>query len=229
DLCPAGSDPCIVNTTISLAPGSVIDLSGRTLQLGAAARVTVGAGQVQILAGAVTLLAGARITGATGVAASTLEIDTTGSITLQAIGSTRSRIDVSNSVNGEGALTLNAGGAINAAGDIVADGTGTEASGGNIMLTSSAGGVFLSGAVSSNGGSDAGGGLISVVAQGGKIDVGQLVDLSGGEFDGGELDLIASGDVIVRQDINVNGGGLSGSGGTVFIAAGGTATVLGNI
>src|SRR5262249_27592287 len=89
--------------------------------------------------------------------------------------------------------------------------------------------AFLSGSVSSSGGSDAGGGLISVVAQGGQIDVAQLVDLSGGEFDGGELDLIASGDVIVRQDINVNGGGLSGSGGTVFIAAGGTATVLGNI
>jgi len=57
----------------------------------------------------------------------------------------------------------------------------------------------------------------------------QTVDLSGGEFDGGELDLTASGNVIVRQEINVSGGGLSGSGGTVFITAGGTATLLGNI
>jgi cysteine-rich repeat protein len=231
DLCPAGADPCVVNTTITLTPGSVIDLAGRALQLGTAARVTIGAGQVQILAGSVSLLAGARLTGATGVAPSTLEIDSTGSITLQAIGSTRSRIDVSNSVNGGGAITLNAGGAITAAGDIVADGTGTEASGGTIMLTSSAGGVFVSGSLSSSGGSDAGGGLISVFAQGqgAKIDVAQPVDLSGGEFDGGELDLVASGDVIVRQDINVSGGGLSGSGGTVFISAGGTATLLGNI
>jgi cysteine-rich repeat protein len=229
DLCPAGADPCIVNTTITLSPGSVIDLAGRALQLGAAARVTVGAGQVQILAGPVTLLAGARITGATGVAASSLEIDSTGSITLQAIGSTRSRIDLSNPVNGEGAITLNAQGAITAAGDIVADGTGTEASGGTIMLTSSAGDCFVTGSLSSNGGSDAGGGFISVMVQGGKIDVAQPVDLSGGEFDGGEVDLIASGDVIVRQQINVSGGGLSGSGGTVFISAGGTATLLGNI
>src|SRR5262249_58617470 len=66
-------------------------------------------------------------------------------------------------------------------------------------------------------------------AERGNADVAQPVDLSGGEFDGGELDLTASGDVIVRQAINVNGGGLSGSGGTVFISAGGTATVLGNI
>src|SRR5262245_27440768 len=153
DLCPAGSNPCIVNTTITLAPGSVIDLAGRALQLGAAARVTVGAGQVQILAGPVTLLAGARITGATGVAPSTLEIDSTGSITLQGTGSTRSRIDLSNGVNGEGAITLNAKGASTAAGDVVADGTGTEASGGTITLNSSAGDCFVTGSLSSNGGS----------------------------------------------------------------------------
>ena len=128
-----------------------------------------------------------------------------------------------------GTITLNAGGAITAAGDIVSDGNGTEASGGVIMLTSAAGDVIVSGSLSSNGGSDAGGGFISVVAQGGKIDIAQPVDLSGGEFDGGELDLTASGDVIVRQEINVSGGGLSGSGGTVFITAGGSATLLGNI
>src|SRR5262249_13540825 len=103
DLCPAAQDPCIVNTALTLTPGSVIDLGGRALQFGPAARVTVGPGQVQILAGPVALLGGARITGATGVAPSTLEIDSTGSIVLQAIGSTRSRIDVSNGVNGSGA------------------------------------------------------------------------------------------------------------------------------
>ena len=35
--------------------------------------------------------------------------------------------------------------------------------------------------------------------------------------------------MIVRQEINASGGGLSGDGGTVFISAGGTATLLGNI
>ena len=55
------------------------------------------------------------------------------------------------------------------------------------------------------------------------------MDISGGEFGAGELDLMASGDVIVRQGINASGGGLSGDGGTVFISAGGTATLLGNI
>src|SRR5262249_4945272 len=101
-----------------------------------------------------------------------------------------------------GTITLNASGAITAAGDIVSDGNGTEASGGVIMLTSAAGDLILAGSLSSNGGPDAGGGFISLLgAQGGKIDIVQTVDLSGGEFDGGELDLTASGNVIVRQEI----------------------------
>ena len=82
DLCPSAADPCEVNTAITVDPGSVIDLTGRALQLDAAARVTLGAGAVQILAGSVRLLPGARITGATGSAPSSLEIDTTGDIVL---------------------------------------------------------------------------------------------------------------------------------------------------
>jgi len=31
DLCLAGQDPCLVNTTIMLTPGSVIDLAGGAL------------------------------------------------------------------------------------------------------------------------------------------------------------------------------------------------------
>src|SRR5262249_9617352 len=34
DLCPAAQDPCIVNTALTLTPGSVIDLGGRALQFG---------------------------------------------------------------------------------------------------------------------------------------------------------------------------------------------------
>src|SRR5262249_24393183 len=197
---PPGRTHAFVNTTITLAPGSVIDLAGRALQFGAAARVTIGAGSVQILAGPVSLVARARITGATGVAPSPLEIDSRAA--------SRSKAPAARGVGSTcparckgGTITLNASGAITAAADIVSDGNGTEASGGVIMLTSAAGDFIVSGSLSSNGGSDAGGGFISLVAQGGKIDIVQTVDLSGGEFDGGELDLTASGNVIVRQEI----------------------------
>jgi hypothetical protein len=63
DLCASAVDPCVVNTSLTIDPGSVIDLGGRALNSGAAARVTIGAGTVSISAGAVRLLPGARITG----------------------------------------------------------------------------------------------------------------------------------------------------------------------
>src|SRR5262249_59600658 len=105
---------------------------GRGLQLDAAARVTLGAGTVQILAGSVRLRPGARITGATGAAPSSLEIDTTGDITLEASGSTLSRIDLSAAPNSGGSITLKAGGAITVAGLVLSNGPSTEARGGSI-------------------------------------------------------------------------------------------------
>src|SRR5262245_24126222 len=72
DLCPPAADPCAVNTTLTLDPGSTIDLGGRALHFGAAARVTVGAGQVQIFAGPVRFLPGARVLGSGGFVGSDL-------------------------------------------------------------------------------------------------------------------------------------------------------------
>src|SRR5262249_51400570 len=160
DLCPSAQDPCEVNTALTVDPGSVIDLTGRGLQLDAAARITLGAGAVQILAGSVHLLPGARITGATGAAASSLEIDATGNIALDASGSTLSRIDLSAAPVAGGTITLKAAGAITVAGIIASNGPSTEASGGTIALTSAAGDLVVSGTLSSNGGSDGSGGFI---------------------------------------------------------------------
>jgi hypothetical protein len=39
DLCAPAADPCVVNTALTLTPGSVIDLGERALQFGPAARV----------------------------------------------------------------------------------------------------------------------------------------------------------------------------------------------
>src|SRR5262245_60800304 len=91
-LCAPAADPCVVNTTLTLDPGTTIDLGGRALTFGAAARVTVGAGTVDILAGPVRLLPGARIMGSAGFVGSTLTITSTGSISLAALGDTLRRI-----------------------------------------------------------------------------------------------------------------------------------------
>jgi cysteine-rich repeat protein len=225
DLCAPAADPCVVNTALTLTPGSVIDLGGRALQFGPAARVVVGAGDVLVKAGPVELQAGARITATTAVALTTFEMDSSDTIRLDALGSTRSRIDLSAAALA-GSLTLNAQNGITVAGDLIADGTSSEGSGGNMTLLTTTGDVLISGSLSVQGGSDADGGTIFIQAPG-KVDLSQVIDISGGDFGAGELDVTAGGDAIVRQNINASGGGLSGDGGTLSIDAGGSISLLG--
>src|SRR5262245_40053025 len=225
DLCPPAADPCVVNTTLTIAPGSVIDLGTRALQFGSAARVTVGVGAASISAGPVRLLGGARITGDATVGNSSLEITSSGNISVEAIGSTKSRIDMSAELIA-GSITLHATGAITVAGDLASAGRSQDADGGLIMLMADTGDVLVTGSLSAPGGSMSGGGSIFISA-GGNIDLAQIVDVSGGDFGGGDLDLQATGNVIVRRDVLAGGGGFSGDGGSLSIDAGGTATVLG--
>ncbi len=214
-----------MNSALTLTPGSVIDLGGRGLQFGPAARVIVGAGDVVILAGPVQVQAGARIAGTAGLALTTFEIDSTGAIRVDATGGTRGRIDLS-ADEIAGSVTLSAQTGITVTGDLIADGTTPDGSGGSINLLTAGGDVLVSGSLSVQGGSNADGGLIFAQAPG-RVDLSQVVDISGGDFGGGELDIAAGGDAIVRQSVNASGGGLSGDGGTLSIDAGGSITVLG--
>src|SRR5262245_62972093 len=173
----------------------------------------------------VRLLPGARITGEATVGNSSLEIASSGSISVEAIGSTRSRIDMSAELIA-GSITLRAAGGITVAGDIVSAGRSQDADGGLIMLEATAGDVLVTGSLSAPGGSRSGGGSLFLAA-GGTLDLAQIVDVSGGDFGGGDLDLQASGNAIVRRDVLAGGGGFSGDGGSLSIDAGGTATVLG--
>jgi cysteine-rich repeat protein len=225
DLCSPAADPCVVDTTLTLTPGSDIDLGARTLQIGSAARVTIGAGTVSISAGAMRMLAGARITGSAGIGGSNLEVHSTGAITMEAAGSTKSRIDLSADALA-GGVTLYAASGITVAGDIVSAGRDAEADGGFILLDGGAGDVGITGSLSVKGGSDSGGGTIFLMS-GGNVDIAQVIDVSGGDFGGGELDVSADGSVIVRKDIMADGGGFSGDGGALSIDARGSVTILG--
>src|SRR5262245_52797875 len=159
DFCPLAADPCVVNTTLTIAPGSVIDLGTRALQFGSAARVTVGVGSASISAGAVRVLAGPRVTGDATVGNSRREITLTGNISVEAIGSTKSRIDMSAELIA-GTITLHADGGITVAGDIAAAGRDQDADGGLIMLEAAAGDVAVGGSLAAQGGSLSGGGSI---------------------------------------------------------------------
>jgi hypothetical protein len=93
DLCAPSADPCVVSSTLTIGPGSAIDLGGRALHFGGAARVAIGVGAVTIAAGPVRFLPGASITGGSGIGGSNFEVTSTGTISVEGSGSTKSRID----------------------------------------------------------------------------------------------------------------------------------------
>src|SRR5262249_3600594 len=131
DLCSPASDPCVVNSSVTLTPGSIIDLGGARLHFSSPPPRPAGRGGVHISAAPLRRLAGPRLTGDPGIGGSNLEIDSSGSIAVEAIGSTKSRIDMS-AQSIAGSIALQAATGITVAGDIVSDGHDPEADGGFI-------------------------------------------------------------------------------------------------
>jgi cysteine-rich repeat protein len=227
DLCPSGSDPCVVNTAVTVGGGSVIDVGSRALEFGAAARVGVEAGVTKLVAGSIRLAPGARITGSSGSGVVSVELVSAGSIALEAAGTTSSRIDVSSNLI-TGAILLRAQTGIVLAGNLFAEGRATEVDGGLVDVSTAAGDVVVSGLLSVNGGGLAGGGEIDLDA-GGTVTLGSVVDISGGDFGGGYLDVSAGGDVTIGRDVLASGGGLAGDGGFVSVDTRGAVRVQGAI
>ena len=215
---PPAPDPCVVNTPLTLTPGSVIDLGGRALQFGPAARVVVGAGDVVIMAGPVQLQPGARISGTGGLAITNFEIDSTGSISLEAMGSTKSRIDLS-AEQIAGSVTLSAQAGITVAGDFDRRTRTPPTAAAARSSSSPRRATCWSAARSPSRAARTPTAAAIFIQAPGKVDLSQMVDISGGDFGGGELDIVAGGDAIVRQDVNAAGGGFSGDGGALSIDA----------
>src|SRR5436309_6232335 len=113
DLCAANADPCVVDGTISVTTGSTLDLGARALEVTRTGTLDVGGGTMTIRAGSLRLVAGAVLSGRGG----TITIVTTGPISVEASGTTQSRIDVSNGAQG-GAIDLTAGGPVTVAGTL---------------------------------------------------------------------------------------------------------------
>jgi hypothetical protein len=160
-----------------------------------------------------------------------VRIQASGNCDLQGVSGTRSRIDVSANAGG-GLIDLRCGGNISLNGRLIADNLRSTADGGTIVVA--AGGNLTSNStpqteISAQGGSQAqrGGGAISLDA-GGDLNLATNTILNVNGSSGGSLDLTAGGAVSMGGATgNASGGG--GSGGTVTISAGKSATVAGAI
>src|SRR5689334_24208924 len=81
DVCPPGADPCIVTKTITVAPGSTLDLGTRALDVKSTGSLNVAGGTMTILAGSVLLEPGATLDGSeVGSALPTIVVTTPGRI-----------------------------------------------------------------------------------------------------------------------------------------------------
>jgi cysteine-rich repeat protein len=196
DVCAPSDDPCTVNGTIIVEPGSVLDFGSRALVLpgrsGNRLELDTGTGvrTMTILAGSLTIEPGSLIRANGGI----VDIQTLGSVIVRASGSTLGRIDVSDPVL-PGILDIETTGPdadVIIEGVLTGAGTGTE--GGNTSIDISASGatsggdVVLQGQILAGGGGDAFGGDVSIVASGSVSSTG-TIDASGG--DGGSLDVVA--------------------------------------
>jgi len=171
DICPPGTDPCVLTSSLTVTPGvpTLLDFGNRAFQIASGRRLIVNDGDtLTIMARTVTLQTGAAISGPTGTrrTGATVIIVATGDIQFQRSGGS---IDLAADGAAGTARITSTGGNITADGDLIVK--GTPGDGG--LLTMCAGGtVTLTGTIRVSGGGDSLGGDVTVAAGGSIIASG---------------------------------------------------------
>src|SRR5579871_292350 len=219
DVCSPTADPCTVTAHLAVASGATLDFGTRALVIARGASLDASpGGTFTINAGSLVVQPGGQLLArsATGGSGGYITVTTTGSIAVQAAGTAHGRIDVSGDA-GAGDITLTAGGAVSVDGLVVAHATASDGDGGCITVTAG-GAIGVTGTFDTSSGSQGGGGMICFEAVG-AVTVSGVLDATGGDFDGGEIDVDSSQAGVSLGELDVPGGGSSGSGGTIMITA----------
>jgi len=208
---------------------AILQFGARRLVIGSGAKVMVlGDGILDISAGAVLLEASARIVAlGTGFGQQRVNLSADGDVTLQG----GSVIDVSSAagtlqqVGVGGSITVIAATAT-IAGSLRASGSGRDTYGGTIDVETT-GNLSVAG-LDVSGGDRAGGGDITLISNA-SLTASAAIKAQG--LDGGTLEMDGDGDVVTTRDatIEVQATGPDGSGGSVDVSAGGSATIAGDI
>jgi cysteine-rich repeat protein len=219
DVCAPTVNPCTVTADLKVASGATLDFGARALVIARGASLDASpGGMFTINAGSLTVQPGGQLLArsATGGFGGDITVNTSGDIAVQVAGTTSGRIDVSGDA-GAGDITLNAGGAVSIDGLVVAHASTSDGDGGCIMVTAG-GTIGITGRLDTSSGSQGAGGMICLAAVG-TVSVSGVLDATGGDFDGGEIDVDSSQASVTLGELDVPGGGTSGSGGTVMITA----------
>jgi len=247
-LCPANANPCVMSVDTNVPGGTVIDIGNRDLVLALGKTLNVQAkgtcsisgstctlstecpvGQfcrpshLTIIANNVTFQDGAKIlSGALAGVAQDVLVQATGALTMN----TNSRIDAS--AGSAGSLTVTAA-SVNMGGFPRAQATDRDGDGGDVFIGTT-GNITIGGAGIETSAGDRFGCAIGVTTDcGGDLTVSSPITSRGGDCDGGDLDLNATGNVLVQANgtLDVNANYEGGSGGSMFIDAGGSVNLSG--
>jgi cysteine-rich repeat protein len=212
---------------LNVAANTTLNFGNRTVIIGFSRQIGITGGvTLTINAGAFIMRGGARIGNAAVSVANgaNLNVNVANDIKMErALGESRSRIEVPGTLSG-GQVQFTAGRDIEIDGELRANGTTLEGSGGGFDLSAGRG-VTLAGTVNVAGDIGGLGGDIFVVANG-PIVVNAPVDASGG--DGGSIDL-SGASVSTTGILDVRGKAGGGSGGGVAISVDASITIGKNI
>ncbi|MBC8291936.1 MAG: hypothetical protein H8E45_02085, partial [Proteobacteria bacterium] len=249
ELCAPTADPCVINTSVVVAAGAVLDLGKRTLL------VSPG-GSLQFSAGIAS------------VACGEFRLDTPGAVALKARGdsgfggqvtiSARRSCSLASALSclvdsecqsqGAGACTLGSGNIViggrvsgnsttpaalglAAAGDVTIseqvnlNGSITASDGGALSIMA-AGKVDVLARIQASSGADGSGGEL-VIDAGGNVSLLALVDVKGGDFDGGFIDVNSGGDINVTASLLASSSAREGFGGGIILSASGDISAAG--
>lgn len=246
DVCAPAADPCTITTPISTGPNAVLDFGTRALVVTGSGRIDVGDNNLTVRCGQFTL-------NRTGVAlrigdgsVTTIEVrrrcsgnssilctaDSDCSGAVPAAGSCTvgdGSVSLGARVNANaidpGFFSVNAAGDISVSQQITANGTTLDSDGAVVSLTSG-GTIRVTDFIEVTSGGASTGGDIELRAAD-DIDVDAPLTATGGDFDGGTIEIVAGGDVLISNDMDVSATVGEGFGGSVSIGADGDIEIVG--
>jgi hypothetical protein len=216
-LCPNLPQSCVVASTVTVVPGSIIDCGTRDVQV-TGGDLVVHDGRFELRAGTVAVSSGHGIVAdcPQATARQGFTLRTTGTVEIGTSGRLRANCD-----EGGGTMIIEAGGNVTIGGlGVEANGTAIDAPGGSVQIWSK-GTVSVVGtnshvdakATGTNG--TAAGGAVEI--KGASISISETVTVSGvGHPSSGGIVLRASGDIAVDGELQATGTN-NGNGGDVTI------------
>jgi cysteine-rich repeat protein len=223
DVCTG--DPCVLAKTVDVTVGSNLDFGERAFRIAPNGRLSLSDGDsLTIHARTVTLQPGAiiRAKPVTPIVGVNIRIEATADILIQR-SATPARVEA-HGQNAGGSIELDAGGNIDLAGSLRADGTSAEASAGAVDILADGGLTMTNGEIKINGLQLADGGIVTITT-GGAMVVGRI-DASGGAS-GGSIELTSAGGINTTDLLSVAGTAAGSSGGDAALVANGGSVFVG--